>query len=73
MSQKGSGANRGNTSRQEEFRLVIVGDKACGKTALLTVYTEGVFPEVRDAHWWLLSLDLLDFLDFHPKVGMSAV
>ncbi|KAG8012211.1 Rho-related GTP-binding protein RhoF [Nibea albiflora] len=45
MSQKGSGANRGNTSQLEEFKVVIVGDRGCGKTALLTVYTTGVFPE----------------------------
>ncbi|XP_041793441.1 rho-related GTP-binding protein RhoF-like [Chelmon rostratus] len=45
MSQKGSGANRGNTSQQEEFKVVIVGDKRCGKTSLFTVYTTGVFPE----------------------------
>ncbi|TMS03675.1 Rho-related GTP-binding protein RhoF [Larimichthys crocea] len=45
MSQKGSGANRGNTSQLEEFKVVIVGDRGCGKTSLLTVYTTGVFPE----------------------------
>ncbi|XP_070690345.1 rho-related GTP-binding protein RhoF-like [Pempheris klunzingeri] len=44
MSQKGSGANRGN-GLQEEFRVVIVGDSGCGKTSLLTVYTKGVFLE----------------------------
>lgn len=48
MTQKGSGgAKRGNTSQQEEFRVVIVGDGGCGKTSLLSVYTAGVFPEVR--------------------------
>ncbi|XP_076586419.1 rho-related GTP-binding protein RhoF-like [Chaetodon auriga] len=45
MSQTGSGANRGNISQQEEFKVVIVGDKRCGKTSLFTVYTRGVFPE----------------------------
>lgn len=50
MSQKGSAANKGDTGQQEDFKVVIVGDKACGKTALLTIYTKGVFPEVRDAH-----------------------
>ncbi|XP_074494662.1 rho-related GTP-binding protein RhoF-like [Sebastes fasciatus] len=46
MTQKGSGgAKRGNTSQQEEFRVVIVGDGGCGKTSLLSVYTTGVFPE----------------------------
>ncbi|KAE8292454.1 Rho-related GTP-binding protein RhoF Rho family GTPase Rif Rho in filopodia Precursor [Larimichthys crocea] len=45
MSQKGSGANRGNTSQLEEFKVVIVGDRGCGKTSLLTVYTTGAFPE----------------------------
>ncbi|XP_051277396.1 rho-related GTP-binding protein RhoF [Dicentrarchus labrax] len=45
MSQKGSRANRGNTSLQEEFKVVIVGDGGCGKTSLLTMYTKGVFPK----------------------------
>ncbi|XP_035514605.1 rho-related GTP-binding protein RhoF-like [Morone saxatilis] len=44
MSQTGSRANRGNTSLQEEFKVVIVGDGGCGKTSLLTIYTKGVFP-----------------------------
>ena len=48
MSQNGSGAKRGHTVQQEEFKVVIVGDKSCGKTSLITVYTKGVFPEVRD-------------------------
>lgn len=43
MSQEGSGAKKGDTGQQEDFRVVIVGDKACGKTALLTIHTKGVF------------------------------
>ncbi|XP_018525184.2 rho-related GTP-binding protein RhoF [Lates calcarifer] len=45
MTQKGSGASRRSTSQQEEFKVVIVGDRGCGKTSLFTVYTTGVFPE----------------------------
>ncbi|XP_070819943.1 rho-related GTP-binding protein RhoF-like [Chaetodon trifascialis] len=45
MSQTGSGVNRGNISQWEEFKVVIVGDKRCGKTSLFAVYTTGVFPE----------------------------
>uniref|UniRef100_A0A667ZRR6 Ras homolog family member F, filopodia associated n=1 Tax=Myripristis murdjan TaxID=586833 RepID=A0A667ZRR6_9TELE len=41
MTQKGSGVSR----QQEEFKAVIVGDRGCGKTSLLMVYTKGVFPE----------------------------
>jgi len=29
-------------------KLVIVGDRACGKTCLLTVFSKGTFPEVSD-------------------------
>uniref|UniRef100_A0A3P8SUV2 Ras homolog family member F, filopodia associated n=1 Tax=Amphiprion percula TaxID=161767 RepID=A0A3P8SUV2_AMPPE len=46
MAQKGLGASRGCTSEQKEFNIVAVGDAACGKTALITTYTTGVFPEV---------------------------
>ncbi|XP_035812845.2 rho-related GTP-binding protein RhoF-like isoform X2 [Amphiprion ocellaris] len=45
MAQKGLGASRGCTSEQKEFNIVAVGDAACGKTALITTYTTGVFPE----------------------------
>ncbi|KAM8760478.1 rho-related GTP-binding protein RhoF-like isoform X1 [Acanthopagrus latus] len=45
MSRRGSEANRGSTSHREEFKVVIVGDRGCGKTALLKVYTTGDFPE----------------------------
>ncbi|XP_042277825.1 rho-related GTP-binding protein RhoF-like isoform X3 [Thunnus maccoyii] len=45
MSQNTSGVKREHTVQQEEFKVVIVGDKCCGKTSLITVYTKGVFPE----------------------------
>lgn len=50
MSRRGSEANRGSTSHREEFKVVIVGDRGCGKTSLLKVYTTGDFPEV-STHW----------------------
>ncbi|XP_008303998.1 rho-related GTP-binding protein RhoF-like [Stegastes partitus] len=45
MTHKGLGASRGNTSQPEEFKVVIVGDRGCGKTSLITVYNKGDFPE----------------------------
>ena len=30
----------------KKFKIVVVGDSESGKTALLTVFTEGEFPEV---------------------------
>lgn len=45
MSLKGLGAKRGSGIKQEEFKVVIIGDKACGKMALVIVYTQGVFPD----------------------------
>ena len=37
-----------SSSQQHELRkkLVIVGDGACGKTCLLTMFARGTFPEV---------------------------
>jgi len=32
--------------RLPKIKCVLLGDGACGKTSLLTVYTEGEFPEV---------------------------
>ncbi|XP_071374901.1 rho-related GTP-binding protein RhoF-like [Centroberyx affinis] len=45
MTQKGSGESKGYAKQQEEFKVVIVGDRGCGKTSLLTVYTKGDFRE----------------------------
>ena len=40
-------ANGTTTKKEEELKIVIVGDGGCGKTSLLMVYAKGDFPEVR--------------------------
>lgn len=52
MTQNGSSAATGTSTgpgkREEELKIVIVGDGGCGKTSLLMVYAKGDFPEVRN-------------------------
>lgn len=43
-------------------KLVIIGDEACGKTSLLTVFSKGTFPEakpprVRDSDFADIKID----------------
>ena len=43
-------------------KLVIIGDGACGKTSLLSVFTLGYFPTVSDASAALLSTSMANFV-----------
>ncbi|KAJ7994124.1 hypothetical protein DPEC_G00262660 [Dallia pectoralis] len=45
MTENVSGVNSENTSLQEEFKVVVVGDGGCGKTSLIKVLTKKDFPE----------------------------
>uniref|UniRef100_A0A3Q1GFZ1 Small monomeric GTPase n=1 Tax=Acanthochromis polyacanthus TaxID=80966 RepID=A0A3Q1GFZ1_9TELE len=45
MTQKGLGASRGRTSEQKKFKVVLLGDYRCGRTALIITYTTGEYPE----------------------------
>lgn len=39
-------------------KLVIIGDGACGKTSLLSVFTLGYFPRVFECYLYILTLGL---------------
>ncbi|XP_074546039.1 rho-related GTP-binding protein RhoF isoform X1 [Halichoeres trimaculatus] len=45
MTQNGPSKGGGTTKKEEELKIVIVGDGGCGKTSLLMVYAKGDFPE----------------------------
>lgn len=71
MSLKGLGANRGRSRKQEEFKVVIVGDKACGKSARVKVYTQESFQR-----WVILIVAPSSYLFLSaiiPKLGINTV
>ncbi|XP_023145969.2 rho-related GTP-binding protein RhoF [Amphiprion ocellaris] len=46
MTQNGATTTgNGTTKREQELKIVIVGDGGCGKTSLVMVYAKGDFPE----------------------------
>lgn len=48
MTENGAATTGNGTKKKEqELKIVIVGDGGCGKTSLVMVYAKGDFPEVR--------------------------